>query len=352
MNRRQLRWGILSTAQIGRKNWRAIQLSGNGIVAAVASRTLAGAERFIAENQAAAPFAIPPRALGSYGELIEASDIDAVYIPLPTGLRKAWVLRAAAAGKHIVSEKPCATSATDLREMLEACRRHGVQFMDGVMFAHSIRLTAMRASLDDGAGFGELRRITTDFSYRAPKNFFSTDIRAHSALEPLGCLGDLGWYCVRFSLWAAGWQLPLRATGRSLAQRGRTDSPQPVPTDFAGELFFERGLAADFHCSFLADFHQSAVIAGTRDRLTVDDFVLPRERAEIEFTVNDRRVIVTESGAPHATSQETNLFRNFTAQVLAGRLHAGWVDQALKTQQVVDACFASARDGGRPVAIT
>ena len=67
-----------------------------------------------------------------------------VYIPLPTGIRKEWVLRAARAGKHVVCEKPCAVSVRDLVEMLEACRRHRVQFMDGVMFMHSRRLELMR----------------------------------------------------------------------------------------------------------------------------------------------------------------------------------------------------------------
>src|SRR4051794_23447006 len=113
----KLRWGILSTAHIGRKNWQAIHDSGNGVVAAVASRNLDSAKRFIADCQASAPFATAPQPLGSYEELIAATDIDALYIPLPTALRKEWVLRAAAAGKHIVSEKPCAVSSADLEEM-------------------------------------------------------------------------------------------------------------------------------------------------------------------------------------------------------------------------------------------
>ena len=54
-----------------------------------------------------------PRALGSYEELLASPDVDAVYIPLPTGLRKEWVLRAAAAGKHVVCEKPCGVSAAE-----------------------------------------------------------------------------------------------------------------------------------------------------------------------------------------------------------------------------------------------
>ena len=72
--------------------------------------------------------------------MLAAKDVDALYIPLPTGLRKEWVIRAAQAGKHIVCEKPCAINAADLREMVDACRQHRVQFMDGVMFMHSRRL--------------------------------------------------------------------------------------------------------------------------------------------------------------------------------------------------------------------
>ncbi len=71
-------------------------------------------------------------------------EVDAVYMPLPTALRKQWVLRAAEAGKHVVCEKPCAASVADLQEMLTACRYNRVQFMDGVMFTHSRRMESLR----------------------------------------------------------------------------------------------------------------------------------------------------------------------------------------------------------------
>src|SRR6185295_4069158 len=113
--------------------------------------------RFIDACQAAAPMAVAPRALGSYEELLAAKDVDAVYIPLPTGLRKEWVIRAAQAGKHIVCEKPCALSVDDLHEMIDACRKHHVQFIDGVMFMHSRRLDAMREVLNDGVSVGQVK---------------------------------------------------------------------------------------------------------------------------------------------------------------------------------------------------
>src|SRR5271155_5347056 len=108
MQETNTRWGILGAAQIARKNWLSILNSGNGAVVAVASRKLDSAARFIEECQAQAPFPVKPQALASYAELIVCPDIDAVYIPLPTALRKEWVLAAAKAGKHVVCEKPCA----------------------------------------------------------------------------------------------------------------------------------------------------------------------------------------------------------------------------------------------------
>ena len=124
----------MGAADIARKNWKSIFHSGNSVVTAVASRDLTRGRRFIKELQAEAPFKTTPVALDSYQELLASPNVDAVYIPLPTGLRKEWVLRAAAAGKHIVCEKPCGLDAADLRIMLSACRKKRVQFMDGVMF--------------------------------------------------------------------------------------------------------------------------------------------------------------------------------------------------------------------------
>lgn len=72
--------------------------------------------------------------------MIAAKDIDALYIPLPTGLRKDYILAAVAAGKHVLCEKPCGVNAAELREIIDACAAAGVQFMDGVMFMHSDRL--------------------------------------------------------------------------------------------------------------------------------------------------------------------------------------------------------------------
>src|SRR3974390_3328079 len=126
MSHDKLRWGILGTANIAQKNWKAIHNAGNATVVAVASRSLDRSRDFIDKCQAEVPMGKAPRAFGSYDELLHSSEVDAVYIPLPTGIRKEWVIKAAAAGKHIVCEKPCALTVADLEEMLAACQQYNV----------------------------------------------------------------------------------------------------------------------------------------------------------------------------------------------------------------------------------
>ena len=353
----KLRIGFMSTANIARKNWKAICHSGNSVVTAVASRDVKRSRQFIVECQAEIPFETSPTPLGSYEELIASKNVDAIYIPLPTGLRKEWVLRAAAAGKHVICEKPCAMSAADLQEMISACRKNHVQFMDGVMFMHNPRLAAIRGVLDDGKSTGQIKRITSLFSFCAYEDFLRTNIRAHSGLEPAGCLGDLGWYCIRFTLWAMNWQLPRQVHGRILSQAGTPDSPSLVPMDFSAELIFDNDTSASFFCSFLTANQQWVQISGTKGALWIPDFVHPASEDRPVFEVNhtvfqvnadggfeaqpDAAALFQQNRNP-AVAHDARLFRNFASQVFSGKLNDEWPMWALKTQQVLDACFESA----------
>ncbi len=365
MSGRTCRWGILGTATIARKNWVSIRYADNAVLTAVASRSEERAEDFIAECQAEAPHDTVPAACGGYEALLERDDVDAVYIPLPTGLRKDWVIRAAEAGKHVLCEKPCAPSVRDLREMIEACRANNVQFMDGVMYMHSRRMESLRSVLDDGESVGEIRRIATQFSFRAPDDFVAGNIRVSSALEPQGCLGDLGWYTIRMALWVMQYELPTQVVGRMLSSHGRSDSPEPVPTEFSAELLFPSGVSAGFYCSFLTEHQQWVNISGSRGHLTIPDFVLPNYGNEVAFDVQNavfdingcafrmeshpRRIATAEYSDAHPTAQETLLFRDFSALALSGSPDDSWPSISLKTQQVLDACLASAQQNGAPI---
>jgi predicted dehydrogenase len=337
----KLRWGILGTARIARKIWKGIWHSGNSIVTAVASRDLERARQFVVECQQENPFDAVPTALASYEDLLASCDVDAVYIPIPTGIRKEWVVRAAEAGKHILCEKPCGASVADVREMMRACYRNRVQFMDGVMFMHNPRLDRIRQVLDDGKSIGTIRRIASHFSFFSADDFRQTNIRGDGTLEPLGCLGDLGWYCVRFALWAMNWRLPREVSGRILSQNCNDNSRYPVPFDFSGELFFDNDVSSGFFCSFLTAYANWVSVTGTLGHLRVPDFTLPARSNQGALEINGE--LSDNSGTDPLTTQEVNMVRTFANQVLSGKLREDWPEWALKTQIVVNACTDSAR---------
>ena len=356
---KKCRWGILGTAAIAKKNWQAIKNSGNGQLVAVASRSEERAAEYIADLQGQVPHDPVPRAIGGYDEMIAADDIDALYIPLPTGVRKEFVLKAAAAGKHVLCEKPCGTNAGEVEEMVEACRAAGVQFMDGVMFMHSDRLPALREALEKDLAVGEIKRLATQFSFMADQDFLAENIRVNSGLEPLGAIGDLGWYCIRMALWTMHYEMPTVVTGRMIRQ---TEGPDPVPISMSAELIFASGVTATFFCSFETEHQQWFHISGTKGHIVIDDFVLGYTGSEVAFTIEQahfemdkcqfhmerhpRRVAVHEYADSHWTSQETKLFRKFGDLVLGGDPDPHWPDISLKTQRVLDACLRSARQGG------
>jgi len=92
------------------------------IVTAVASRNINRSEQFIKACQVKNPFKVLPKAYSDYRQLIDSSDIDVMYIPLPTGLRKDYVIRAAEAGKHVLCEKPCGINFHDVQNMIDVCK--------------------------------------------------------------------------------------------------------------------------------------------------------------------------------------------------------------------------------------
>lgn len=350
-----LRIGFLSTAGIGKKNWKAIRHTGNCVVAAVASRDPARSEEFIRHCQAEHPFPEVPRAYGSYEALLTAPEVDAVYVPMPTGLRPEFVLQAAAHGKHVLCEKPCASSVAELDAMLAACAKNSVQFLDGVMFMHNPRLPKIRSLLDDGTSVGTIRRIASAFSFYPGEDFFTSNIRADGRLEPAGCLGDLGWYSIRFALWTLQWQLPHTVHGRILNESPARAGRVSAPTEFSATLDYPGGVTVEFYASFLATKQQWVFVSGQQGWIRLPDFVHPFNGYEPAFELTEKWITVPgEVKCPpganpmdfgHATAQDTRMWRNFANQIRSGQLNPEWPRWARQTQIVLDACLASARRG-------
>ncbi len=181
-----VRFGILGTAAIARV-FLGVPLR-QATIAAVASRNAARAATFARE------YAIPV-SYGSYEDLLADPSIDAVYVPLPPALHAPWVVRAAQAGKHVLVEKPAAPGSADVRLMIEACRKHGVLYMEAFMYRFKAIHRRVRDLVAAGA-FGELRFI--DFSW-----CFNMEAlrRSPFRLNPEaggGALNDLGVYGVDF----------------------------------------------------------------------------------------------------------------------------------------------------------
>ncbi len=361
------RWGFLGTAAIGRKVWKAVRMSGNGRIVAVASRSRERAQQYIDECSAEVSQTGSVEALGSYESLLASKDIDAVYIPLPTGLRAQWVIAAAEAGKHVLCEKPAAVDANSARLMIDACNAANVQFMDGVMFDHSARMRAIHRQLREEQTLGKLSRIDTHFSFAGDQSFQKSNIRTNVALEPHGALGDLGWYCIRFTLWATDFEMPTHVRGQSLIGLRGGESAGEVPGEFSGEMRFASGVNASFFCSFLAGGQQTATVSGERGYLTVEDFVLPFYGAESSwrehqhnlsidncrwnFAQHTRRHAVPEFASGEPNSQEVNMVRRLANAALSEPIDPFYPELTIKTQRILDACRLSDSDGGTLVAV-
>ncbi len=368
MSQHRCRWGILGTADIAKKNWKAIWQSGNATVTAVASRDRQRARAFVDFCQELAPMDIAPAAVGNYEELLDSPDVDAVYLPLPTGVRQPWAVAAARAGKHVLLEKPCCVSAVDLAEVVRVCEANGVQFMDGVMFMHSARTAALCEVLQDAERIGEVRHVASAVSFFGGPEFQAANIRMDPRLEPFGCLGDLGWYCIRATLLALDRRLPLSVSAHMHQSCGDSPGQGKVPLELTAELSFDQGVSASFYCSFVTGLQEWLTIAGTRGYVHCDDFMLPRssrdgsflskqctfDKAGLEMTMNhvDRHVVVPEKASGHPTAQETKMFRHFSQLVLDGRREQEWGKYSLATQQVLDACLKSALDDGTRCALS
>src|SRR6476469_9376015 len=124
---RKVRWGVLGTARIADAQVRAIKMAGNSELTAIASRDLSLAQEWATKRNV-------PHVFGSYDEMLVSDVIDAVYIPLPNGLHKEWTVKALQHGKHTLCEKPLASNAAQVREIIAAAEGTGLKAMEGFMY--------------------------------------------------------------------------------------------------------------------------------------------------------------------------------------------------------------------------
>lgn len=250
-----LRWGVLSTANIGVKMViPAIVAARNGQLVAIASRDKAQAEHVSGGN-------IAIHAYGSYEALLNDPEVEAVYIPLPNGLHLEWTVRAAEHGKHVLSEKPLGVTADEVRRMRDACRAAGVLLMEAFMYRFHPQIRWALDQIAAGA-IGEPRVVRSAFAFdiRSRPN----DIRLKADLAG-GSLMDVGCYPLSFSRAVFG------GAPKEIAARVSVPAGSEVERTVAAVLDYGEGRMALIDCSFEQPPHQFAEVVGTQGRL-----ILPR----------------------------------------------------------------------------
>jgi len=259
----QLRWGILSTANIGRKKViPAIQASSNGVAHAVASRELERARAFADELNI-------PNAYGTYDELINDPEVDAIYIPTPNSEHAEWSIKCAKAGKPTLCEKPLASNSEEAQRMVDTFAEKGVLFAEAFMYRFHPQTVTVKQMIEDGA-IGDLKTMsaTFTFSINDPENVrLSKDLAG-------GALMDVGCYCINVMRHMTDAE-PYRV--QALADMGEQSG---VDEALTGVLAFSDGVMGHFDCSLRAHRTHTYDLRGTTGRIRVDEGFVMADTAE------------------------------------------------------------------------
>ena len=326
----KVRWGVLGVARIAtEKVVPAMQRGEHSEVVAMASRDIFKARSACVELGV-------PKAYGSYEELLEDPDVDAVYNPLPNHLHVPWSIRAAEAGKHVLCEKPIAMSVAECRMLIEARDRAGVKIGEAFMVRTHPQWLRARELVRSGQ-VGDLRAIVGIFSFfnRDPDNI-------RNILEfGGGALMDIGCYPIQTSRFVFG-EEPVRVLG--LVER---DPDLGVDRLTSALLDFPSGHAV-FTCGTQLVSYQRMQILGTRGRIEIEiPFNAPLDRpcrllvddgadvfgggiAEQEFPVCDQYAIQGEL---------------FSRAILEGTEVPTPLEDSISNMAVIEAVFRSGQTG-------
>lgn len=325
MNR--VRWGVLGTARIATVHViPALQQAEHAEVTAVASRHLERAE-------AAARTLGLATAYGSYEELLADPEIDAVYIPLPNDLHVAWSMRALAAGKHVLCEKPIGLSSAEAQTLLEGARRYpNLKVMEAFMYRFHPQWQHAREMVAAGE-LGDLRSIQSFFSY---SNTDPSNIR-NQPEHGGGGLMDIGCYNISYSRYIFGSE-PVRVVAvAEMDPVFKTDRLVSAVLDFGASG------TATFTCSTQLVPYQRVNIFGTRGRI------------EVEIPVNAPSNQPCRLSRQHDSTIDEILFETcnqytlqgeaFSLAVIEDRPVPTPLEDAVANMRIIEAIQRSSRDG-------
>jgi predicted dehydrogenase len=321
-----VRWGILSTAKIGRtKVVPGMMKSPLCDIAAVASRNEASAQAMAQELGI-------PKAYGSYEALLADPDIEAIYNPLPNHLHVPLTLMAASAGKHVLCEKPIAITAQEAEQLTEASSK--VFIAEAFMVRHHPQWQHARNLIQDGS-IGEVRAIQVLFSYF---NADPSNIRNMADIGGGGLL-DIGCYSVVAGRYFFDAE-PIRVTALE-----DIDPTLEIDRTMSALMDFGAGRQLTFIVSTQLVPYQRLQILGTKGRIEIEiPFNAPSDQPT--------RIFVDDGSAHGDISAQTTEFpvtdqyqlqgEAFSRIVRGADLLSYGIDDALKNMRVLDALKRSA----------
>jgi predicted dehydrogenase len=324
----KVRWGVVSAAQIGLNHViPAIQRSSNGRVVCI------GTPNVVRTQERTEKLGVP-RVYDSYGAVLDDAEVEAVYIPLPNSMHREWTLRAAEAGKHVLCEKPLALTAAECREMIAACRRHGVLLMEAFMYRFHPQQAAIQQVLASGR-LGAVKMVRSAFTFRL--NLTDTrNIRLSRELWG-GALMDVGCYCINAARAYFGAE-PLSALASA-----RIPPELGVDTTLHGLLEFEAG-AAPFVVSLEMAGQPQAEIVGERGRMEIPSCFTPGEAPPaLAVTADGKREERVLEGANSYLLQ----VEAFADSVRTGRELFLPPEDAVANMRVIEAIRRAVADGRR-----
>jgi len=333
MDKKQLRWGIIGCAGIAKRAViPGIQQSENNQVIAIASRNLATAQ------ETAAGLNIPV-AYGSYEELLQHSEIDAVYIPLPNHLHKEWTLKAAAAGKHVLCEKPLALTADEAEEMIAACQAAGVHLAEAFMYRHHPRYQLLKDTVASGV-IGEIRGIHGTFTFNSAANH--GNVRFKQAWGG-GSVYDVGCYPI-----TAARLLLEREPEAVTAQAFFSPEHDNVDMMTSGLIEFPGSVALTFDCGMWAGGRNTLEIIGSTGYITVPNAFVSGSEEGWSFYIHTGKEAPEKVTVP-LINQYAKQADDFAAVVLQNARPIVEADDALHNMKIIDAVLQSARTRTRVV---
>jgi predicted dehydrogenase len=322
-----LRWGLLGTARINRALIPPLRDSPRNRLRAVASRTPESASAYARE------WGIE-QAHGSYLALLADPEIDVVYLPLPNALHAEWAIRAARAGKHVLCEKPLATSPAEVEAIAAAAALNRVVIAEAFMYRHHPQTLRAREIVAEGR-LGAVRFVRGSFSFTLTR---PGDVRLDPALGG-GALWDVGCYPLSFARTVLG-EEPLEVTG---SQRL---GPSGVDLTFAGQLLFPSGALGQLDCSFEMPFRTGMEIVGTEATLLVSQPFKPGPEAVLLLQRGDARETIEVRAAELYRGEVEDM----ADAILDGKPSRVSLADSRANVAAIVALYRSAREG-RPVPV-